>query len=91
MKTLTEIADSFIHSDSGGNGIDKGTIRNAGHSYTYFYDKLFTPLRNKPILMLEIGVCGGFSLKMWHEYFDQAVIIGLDINIIIIVKLKKIK
>ena len=43
MKTLTEIADSFIHSDSGGNGIDKGTTRNAGHSYTYFYDKLFTP------------------------------------------------
>ena len=80
MKTLTEIADSFVHSDSGGNGIDKGTTRNAGHSYTYFYDKLFTPLRDKPILMLEIGVCGGFSLKMWHEYFDQAVIIGLDIN-----------
>ena len=46
MRTLTEIADSFQWDDGKGNGIDKGTTRNAGHSYTYFYDKLFSPLRD---------------------------------------------
>jgi hypothetical protein len=80
MRTLTEIADSFQWDDGKGNGIDKGTLRNAGHSYTYFYDKLFSPLRDKPILMLEIGVSGGGSLKMWYEYFPNATIIALDIN-----------
>jgi hypothetical protein len=75
IKTLTEIADCsilFKAQDGGVDGIDKGTQRNAGHSYTYYYDKLFTPLRDKPILMLEIGICGGGSLKMWYEYFPNA-------------------
>jgi hypothetical protein len=78
MKTLTEIANSKTSPTTG--PIDKGTIHNGRHSYTYFYDSLFTPLRNEPILMLEIGVCGGGSLKMWYEYFPKATIIGLDIN-----------
>ena len=78
MKSLTEIANSKTSNTTG--PIDKGTIHNGCHSYTYFYDKLFTPLRDKPILMLEIGVCGGGSLKMWYEYFPKATIIGLDIN-----------
>jgi len=78
MRTLTEIANSKTSPTTG--PIDKGTIHNGRHSYTYFYDSLFTPLRNEPILMLEIGVCGGGSLKMWYEYFPKATIVALDIN-----------
>lgn len=78
MRTLTEIANSKTSETTG--PIDKGTIHNGRHSYTYFYDQLFTPLREKPILMLEIGICGGGSLKMWEEYFPNATFIGLDIN-----------
>lgn len=78
MRTLTEIANSKTSPSTG--PIDKGTIHNGCHSYTYFYDRLFTSLRDKPLLILEIGVCGGGSLKMWYEYFPNATIIGLDIN-----------
>tara|TARA_R110000868_G_scaffold408357_1_gene691400 strand:+ start:3178 stop:3873 length:696 start_codon:yes stop_codon:yes gene_type:complete len=78
MKSLTEIANSKTSPTTG--PIDKGTIHNGCHSYTYFYDSLFTPLRDKSLLILEIGVCGGGSLKMWYEYFPNATIIGLDIN-----------
>jgi 2-polyprenyl-3-methyl-5-hydroxy-6-metoxy-1,4-benzoquinol methylase len=77
-RTLTEIANSKTSPTTG--PIDKGTIHNARHSYTYFYDQLFSSLRDEPILMLEIGVCGGGSLKLWYEYFPKATIIGLDIN-----------
>jgi len=77
-RNLTEIANSKTSPTTG--PIDKGTIHNGRHSYTYFYDKLFSDLRDEPILMLEIGVCGGGSLKMWYEYFPNATIIGLDIN-----------
>jgi hypothetical protein len=70
-KTLTQIANSI--------GIDKGTITNSCHGFTKMYDDILTPLREKPIIMLEIGVSGGGSLKMWEEYFSDAIIIALDI------------
>lgn len=76
--TLTEIANSR-HSETIGP-IDKGTISNGRHGYTTFYETLFAPLRNKPLLMLEIGISGGGSLNMWYKYFPNATIIGLDIN-----------
>ena len=78
MRTLTEIANSKTSPTTG--PIDKGTIHNGRHSYTYFYDSLFSPIRNEELLILEIGICGGGSLKMWEEYFSKATIIGLDIN-----------
>ena len=40
----------------------------------------FTYLKEQDIFILEIGVSGGGSLKMWYEYFPNATIIGLDIN-----------
>lgn len=78
-KTLTEIANSIIFLNGESNGIDKGTIKNSCHGFTKIYDSLLTHLREKPILMLEIGVSGGGSLKMWEEYFHNATIIALDI------------
>ena len=69
MKTLDELAR---HYDS-----DKWK-----HGYTILYDKLFTPIRNDKITLLEIGVLNGASMRMWSAYFPNAKIIGLDIKIV---------
>ena len=78
-KTLTQIANAVVSQNGESNGIDKGTIKNSCHGFTKVYDNILTPLREKPILMLEIGVSGGGSLKMWEEYFSDVTIIALDI------------
>jgi SAM-dependent methyltransferase len=78
-KTLTQIANAVVSQNGESNGIDKGTIKNSCHGFTKAYDNILTPLREKPILMLEIGVSGGGSLKMWEEYFTDVTIIALDI------------
>lgn len=53
---------------------DKGTA----HSYIETYDDLFAPLQHDAINFLEIGALTCGSLKMFHEYFSQAHIYGLD-------------
>lgn len=54
------------------------------HKWTnYFdiYERHLSPFRGQPIVMLEIGVCEGGSLRMWRSYFgDAATLIGVDIN-----------
>ena len=49
--------------------------------YFPIYEKHFGPLRDKPILILEIGVLNGGSLQMWKKYFHpDSVIVGIDID-----------
>lgn len=67
--TLDEIGNSF--------GTDKGSI--STHNYLDYYDYLFGLLREEPIVLVEIGVQFGYSIKMWLEYFTQAKIHGIDI------------
>lgn len=55
---------------------DKGTV----HSYTDYYESLFSSLRDKPVRLLEIGVQGGISLLLWKEYFPKGEITGIDID-----------
>lgn len=50
------------------------------HGYLPHYERLFAPFRFESFDMLEIGVFGGASIRMWHEYFPAARIIGLDLN-----------
>ena len=59
-------------------GCDKATL----HSYAGTYESLFQSLRDKPVRILEIGVCSGGSLKVWEEYFTHpdAEFVGLDIS-----------
>lgn len=75
MKTLAEIYEKYRLPE---NGIsDKGTT----HSYIEEYERLFAPFRQRqPITMLEIGLCRGGSLRMWHEYFEKSEIYGVDIT-----------
>ena len=59
-------------------GCDKATL----HSYAGTYESLFQSLRDKPVRILEIGVCSGGSLKVWEEYFTHpdAEIVGFDLS-----------
>jgi len=72
MKTLDQIA------------CEQGTDRasNGWHSYCVTYDELFSPLRDQPITILEMGVLGGAGIRMWNEYFihPETKIIGIDIQ-----------
>src|SRR5690606_6533248 len=69
-KTLWEL---YIEHD--GKVSDKWSI------YLEVYDKLFAPLRDKPIRLLEIGVQNGGSLEIWRKYFPRAeIVVGCDIN-----------
>lgn len=61
---------------------DFGTDKNTWHSYiTNFYEERFFPYKDKSISLLEIGIETGASLKLWSEYFTNAVnITGVDIS-----------
>jgi len=51
-----------------------------GHEYDKIYDDKFKMLREKELLIIEIGVFKGASLSALSSYFKNAVIVGLDIN-----------
>lgn len=62
------------------NSNDKRLIHKWSH-YFDIYERHFSRFRNKPIVILEIGVFHGGSLQMWKNYFGKKVrIIGVDIN-----------
>jgi hypothetical protein len=48
------------------------------HGYTPFYDFLFSNLRYKNISFGEIGIYKNSSMKMWREYFKNAILYGWD-------------
>jgi hypothetical protein len=51
------------------------------HNYSRQYEKLLAPLRERPIRILEIGVCNGGSLLAWKDAFPNAqCIVGVDIT-----------
>lgn len=56
---------------------DKSTIT---HCYLDVYEFYFKWINNRPLVILEIGVAGGASIKMWREYFPNAQVWGIDNN-----------
>lgn len=70
MTTLTDLGLHY--------GTDKATV----HRYTDYYEKLFKGWRSKPVKILEIGVAGGESIKMWAEFFynNESRIYGVEIE-----------
>jgi len=48
--------------------------------YWQCYEPFLAPRRESATCVLEIGVGGGGSLRVWQDYFPQARIIGVDIN-----------
>tara|TARA_R110000822_G_scaffold39233_4_gene107952 strand:+ start:2007 stop:2678 length:672 start_codon:yes stop_codon:yes gene_type:complete len=61
-------------------GSDKGDIHGPQHKYAKFYESFLSHKRENIELILEIGICGGKSLKTWSDYFPNSNIIGLDID-----------
>jgi cephalosporin hydroxylase len=62
-----------------------GTDKWGAHRYAAHYARHFGHLRQKKIILLEIGIGGwenpqhgGGSLRMWRRYFPNAQIVGLD-------------
>lgn len=71
MDPLTKSGrDNFLRAPS-----DKVTW----HRYTNFYDRVLRPFRYTAKHVLEIGVCGAESLRMWEGYFENAHIHGIDL------------
>lgn len=56
------------------------TDKNTFHSYLETYETLFSPKRYSAKNILEIGVQDGGSIKLWFDYFPNAIIYGLDIR-----------
>jgi hypothetical protein len=48
------------------------------HGYERVYEPVFSPVRDQPITLLEIGVFRGASLQAWLDYFPHATVIGVD-------------
>jgi predicted O-methyltransferase YrrM len=48
--------------------------------FLWVYQAHLAPLRDKAISLLEIGVFGGASLRMWRDYFPGGRIFGIDVN-----------
>lgn len=62
-----------LHELAQENGTDK-----RGHGYIAHYARYFTPLRDEPLRILEMGVAHGRSIQMWRHFFSQAKIFGID-------------
>ena len=54
---------------------DKDTI----HSYLGLYDDLLKHKKDTALQVLEVGICEGGSIKLWHDYFPRADIHAIDI------------
>lgn len=68
MTTLEELIDNST------------TDKNTKHSYLPVYESKFQPYKNSAKFVLEIGIQRGGSIKLWHDYFKNATIVGMDIQ-----------
>lgn len=59
-------------------GTDKSSLK---HDYLKIYEQYFEPIKNKNIKLLEIGVYKGSSMRMWEDYFPNAELFAIDINV----------
>lgn len=72
MQTLRELCAKHYK-----NGWpDKDTI----HSYIDVYEEILAPYRHGENLILEIGLMGGESHRMWVDYFG-GVVFGMDCDL----------
>lgn len=63
-------------------GTDKGIVGpSQNHQYTLIYNRMFAHHRADVEHVLEFGIGTGASLRMWSDYFPNAQIHGLDIEL----------
>lgn len=54
------------------------TGANKPASYLALYSRIFEPLREAKVRVLEMGIADGSSLLLWRDYFPNGLIVGLD-------------
>ena len=72
---------------------NKSPINLNGHraGYTALYDILFAQMKDKKIVLAEIGIAKNSSMKMWRSFFSKAKIHGFEYHDELIKKAKKDK
>jgi cephalosporin hydroxylase len=65
--SLSELADN--------SRTDKNTV----HSYLPLYQDLLIKKKDTAKNVLEVGILHGGSIKLWHDFFTNANVYGLDI------------
>ena len=61
-------------------GKKEGRFLSKWLQYFEVYEKFFSPFREKPARLLEIGVFKGGSIDLWKNYFKELFYIGVDID-----------
>lgn len=81
--SLDQIGIKYIETPDSikGKGYRGGDKTTLGKGFTRKYDQLFTPIREDPITLLELGVLYGRSIAMWSDYFPNGQIHGLDVSL----------
>lgn len=74
MTPLCELARKY-ETDKGGEHFAAGSVC---HYYTQVYHAYLNARRPRVGRVLELGVNKGGSLRMWQEYFPNALIVGVD-------------
>lgn len=71
-----------VNASLGLSGTDKSDKAHSfgGRHYLDIYDPLFAKWRNDDFDIIEIGVRGGCSMRLWSAYFTRARIHGVDID-----------
>ena len=46
--------------------------------YMRYYDREFAGLEDKPLVLVELGIDAGESLRLWADWFPKARVIGFD-------------
>ena len=82
MQTLHDITlkYSVLEVTEGYEKLNTGSDKLVVHNYPVAYEELFEPIREQVKSVLEVGVAGGWSLKIWEEYFPNAMIHCVDID-----------
>jgi len=62
-------------------GLKYETDKATYHNFTGIYDQLLSSKRHTIKTIIEIGVAGGASVKMWRDYFTDAKIYCSDYNL----------
>jgi hypothetical protein len=55
------------------------TDKNTVHSYLPLYQDLLIHKKESALNVLEIGIYQGGSIKLWHDFFTNSTVYGLDI------------
>lgn len=59
-------------------GLKVNSDKISHHGYHRYYVPALSALRNTPVRLLEIGLLGGGSLKLWKAFLPKSTLVGVD-------------